>query len=81
MKNYEMSTQKIPDLHVCSLDEIESKITNTKKREFHFYSTYERESKRVIVDVCYLDDSESKRVHISVNTREGKDAMNETKDE
>ena len=34
-----------------------------------------------IVNVCYLDKSDSKRVHISVNTSEVKDATNERNDE
>ena len=39
----------------------------------------ESESKRVIVNKCSSYESESKSIHISVNTREVKDAMNETK--
>ena len=38
------------------------------------------ELKRVIVNACSSDESESKSVHISVNTSEVKGAMNETKD-
>ena len=37
------------------------------------------ELKRVIVNACSSDESESKSVHISVNTSEVKYAMNETK--
>ena len=39
------------------------------------------ESKRVIFNSCYLDESKSKIVHISINKNEVKDAMNETNDE
>ena len=38
-----------------------------------------RESRSVIVNVCFLDESESKSVHISVNTSEIKYAMDEKK--
>ena len=39
-----------------------------------------RELKKVIVNACSSDKSESKSVHISINTSKVKDAMNETKD-
>ena len=39
----------------------------------------ESESKIVMVNVCFLDESESKSVHISVNTSEIKYAMDEKK--
>ena len=41
----------------------------------------ERQSKSFIVNACSFDKSESKSVHVSVNTSEVKDAMGETKDE
>ena len=37
--------------------------------------------KRVVVNACSLEKSESKIVHISVNVREVEDAINGTKDE
>ena len=61
-----MSTQNIPNLHVYSSDEIESKRKNADKRE----------SKRVIISTCSLDDRESKDVHISDNTSGLKYAKN-----
>ena len=68
MNDSEMSTQNIPNLHVCPSDENESKRINAD----------ERESKRVIVNVCYSGKIESKIIHISVNTSEVKDAKNES---
>ena len=41
----------------------------------------ESKSESAIINACSLDESESKRVYISVNTSEVKYAMNETKDE
>ena len=81
MNNSETSTQNIPNSHVCSLDNSEPKMTNTEKNESHVFSTEKNESKRVIVNACSSDKSESKSVHISVNTSEVKGANNETNDE
>ena len=44
-------------------------------------STDKSESNRVIINACSSDEIERKNVHISINTGEVKDAMNETKDE
>ena len=76
MNNYEMSTQSIPNLHVCSLDEIKSKIIYEDNREMCVCSIDKNESKRVIFNACSSDESESKIVHIGVNTSEVKDANN-----
>ena len=35
----EMSTQNIPNLHVCSLDDSESKRINADKSDWYVYST------------------------------------------
>ena len=77
----EMNTQNIPTLHVCSLDDSESKSINMDKTLSHVCSTDKSESETIIDDACSTDDSESKRVHISVNTSDVKYSMNETKDE
>ena len=45
MNNYEMSTQNITNLHVCSLDDTESKRINTDEDESHVCSTENKESK------------------------------------
>ena len=55
-------------MHVFYLEESESKRINAD----------ERESKRVIVNVCYSGKIESKIIHISVNTSEVKYAKNES---
>ena len=65
MNNSDMSTQEIPNLHVYSLDEGESKSINAEERKLHVYYTDERKQKKVIVNVCYLGKSESKSVHTS----------------
>ena len=71
MNNYDTGTQNTHNLHVCSMENRESKGI---KQE-------ERNSKRVIANACYLGEIEPKSVHISVNASEVKDATNETKDE
>ena len=81
MNKYDTSTQKTPDFRVFYSDESESKRINADETLSHVCSTDERESKSVIVNEYYLEKSESKSVHIRVNTSEVKDAMNETKDE
>ena len=81
MNNYEMSTQKITNFQVCSLDESESKGINTDKRLSHVCSMDESESKIFMINVCYSDESESKSVHVNINKSEVKDSMNVTKDE
>ena len=58
MNNSEMSTQNIPNLYVCSLDEIESKRINAEESESHVYSTGESKSKGVIFNACSLEQSE-----------------------
>ena len=80
MNNVEISTQKTPNFRICSTEESESKRIKVYERESHICATEDRKSKRVIVYACYLDKSESKSVHKSVNTSEVKYAMNETKD-
>ena len=81
MNNSDTSTQKTTNLHVWSSDEGELKRINANERELHVCSTYKNESKRIIFNTCYLDESEPKSVHISVNTNKVTDAKNETKDE
>ena len=51
------------------------------KRESRVCSTDENESKSVIINACYLYKSESKSVHISVNTSEVINSTNGKKDE
>ena len=46
MNNYDMIMQKIPNLHVCSSDDSESKRINADNSE----------SKRVIVNTCSTDE-------------------------
>ena len=58
MNNSDMSTQKIPNLHVCSLNDSESKRINADKIESHACSTDKNETKIVIVNVCSLENSE-----------------------
>ena len=41
----------------------------------------ESKYKKVIVNACYLEESESKSVHISINTKKVKYSTNETNDE
>ena len=62
------STQHIPNSQVCSLDEIKSKGIIADKNLLKVCSADDNELKRVITDECCLDDSESKIVHISINT-------------
>ena len=38
----------------------------------------DKKSKTIIVNICYLNESESKIVHISVNMSKIKDAKNES---
>ena len=52
MNNTEMSMQKIPNLHVCYLDEIKSKGINVNESLSHVCSMDERKSERVIVNAC-----------------------------
>ena len=68
MNNSEMITQKTSNLHVYSLDDIESKIIKEDKRESNICYTEKIESKGVIVNACYYDESKSKIIHISLNT-------------
>ena len=56
-------------------------MINADDIESHVCSTDEKKSKRVIINACYLDKSESKIFHISVTTIEVKNENNETKDE
>ena len=77
MNHSEMSTQNIPNLRVCYMEEIKLKIIKVDKSELCVYSMDKSESKRVIVNACSSEKIESKSVHISVNTSEVKDAMNE----
>ena len=42
---------------------------------------HENESRRVIINACSYNESESKIVHISANMSKVKYAMNETNDE
>ena len=79
MNNSEMIKQNTHNLHVCSMENIRSKRIKADKRKSHIFSTNKSESKRVIVNVCSLDESESKSVHISLNASQVKDAINETK--
>ena len=70
ISNYEMSTQNIPNLYVCYTNDRESKIINADKSE----------SRRVNVNACSMDESESKSAHeinISVNKSEVKDTKYE----
>ena len=60
INNSETSTKNIPNLHVCYLDKGESKSINGDKSEAHGCYTGERESKRVIINACYSEESESK---------------------
>ena len=76
MINSEMNKQNIPNLYICSLDKSESKRINTEERESHVCSTDGGKLKRIIINACYLDERESKSVHIGVNTSEIKDANN-----
>ena len=75
----EINTQNIPNYHVCSLDERESKSINTDKILSHVCSTDKRKSKSAIVNSYSLDESESNIFHISVNASKVKYATNETK--
>ena len=52
MNNYEMNAQKIPTLHVCLLDDSESKRINADERSLHVYFTDKRKQKRVIINAC-----------------------------
>ena len=81
MNNSEMSTQKTHNLHVCSTYKSKSKSIKTGESELHVYYTEKSKLKRVIVNACSLDKSESKSVRISVNMSKIKYAMTETKDE
>ena len=76
-----MSKQNIPNLQVCSLYETESKGVNADKILLNVCYTDESESKRGIVNACCSDESKSKSVHISIDTNEVLDVINETKDE
>ena len=81
MNNSEMSTQNIPNLRVCYLDEIESKGISVDEVLLHVCYMDEIKLKIVIFNACSLDKSESEIVHISGNTIKVKDAKNERKDE
>ena len=81
MNNYDMSTQKNPNLHVCSTDEIKPKRIKADESESDIHSKDKGESKKFIVNACYLDERKSKSAHISVNKSRIKYAMDETKDE
>ena len=74
-----MSTQNNPTLHVCSIEDRQSKSIKVYENESHICFTYDSESKKVIVNACLLDASVSESFHISVNTSKVKDATNETK--
>ena len=52
-------------------------MRNADKIESRVCSMDDKKSKTIIVNICYLNESESKIVHISVNTRKIKDAKNE----
>ena len=71
MNNSDKSKQDNPNLHVCSTDKIKSKRIKAG----------DRNSKRVVVNACSSEKSESKSVHITFNTSKVKDAINEIKDE
>ena len=65
MSNSKMSTQNIPNLHVCSTDKSKSKRIDAD----------ESGSKSVNANACSMEESESKSVHkmdLSVNTSEVK---------
>ena len=70
MNNSEMIAKKIHSLRVYSLDERVSKRINANKSLSHVCSMDKRKSKMVFFNACYLDDSKSKSIHISVNTSE-----------
>ena len=76
----DMNTQKIPNLHVCSSDESEPKRINLDKTVSYLCSTDKSESKSVTVNASSMDESESKRAYISVNTSEVKYTMDKKKD-
>ena len=57
------------------------KMSAQKTPNSHACSTDKSESKRVIANACSLGKCESKSVYISVNMKELKDKINETKDE
>ena len=54
----EMNTQKIPNSHVCSLDEIKSKRINANETVWHVCSMDNRESNSVVVNTFSMDESE-----------------------
>ena len=58
MNNSDMSTQEIPNLHVYSLDEGESKSINAEERKLYVCNKEKNEPKRVIVNACYSYESE-----------------------
>ena len=60
INNYEMSTQKIPSSHVCSMDESKSKSIKYDKRKSHLFSTDDRESKIVNTNLCSSDKTNEK---------------------
>ena len=57
------------------------KSINMEQTLLHVCSAYKIKSKKIIFNAYSLDESESKSLHISVNTSKVNFAMNETKDE
>ena len=75
------SMKRIPILQVCDSNKSESKGVITDKKLSQVCSTDGSESEIVIFNESYMEESESKSVHKSINTNELKDAIDETDDE
>ena len=70
IKNSEISMQNISNLYVCYTYKSKSKSINAGKTLLQVPSTDRSESKRIIVNACSTNESQSKSVHKSLNTRE-----------
>ena len=58
MNNDEISTQNIPNLHVCYLEKVKSKRINAENSESHDCYMDKNKYKRLIANACSLDKSE-----------------------
>ena len=81
MNNSEMSTLSIPNFLIYSLEKSKSEGINAYRRLSHIYYTDEGKSKRVIVNACSSDESESKGINRSINKNKVEYARNKTKEE
>ena len=81
MNDSEMSTLSISNFRIYSLENSQSEGINVYRRLSHIYYTDEGKSKRVIVNACSSDESESKGINISINTNKVEYARNKTKEE